>query len=1063
MKPESPTAWPYMPAIVALMYAATGWAALALTIAPGFGSPLFPAAGVAVIGVMLYGRRVLPGLWLASFAVNLTFARGFGAADMLSVGAIACGSTAQAAFAVWLVRRYCRMPLALTEPREIALFFALAGPVACVVSSSVGVTTLVAGGLVPGSSWLLNWGTWWAGDSLGVLIAAPILLAFAGWPRSLWRPRIRSVAVPLLIVTALAGLAMEQARRWEHARSLAIFEGTAVDAQEAVARSLELPLHAIQALHGLYVASGDVSAEEFAVASQIWTADANAAQSLSWAERVSADALGAHEQAARAEVGAGYRVFDLSPRGERIPPADGSTVEGPGSELMPVRYVAPATRRPAELGLNVMSHAARRDAVSRARRTDALAASPSFALTEDPNDTGVVVYRAIYRGDPMTEAQRMHQTRGVIGLTVRIGAALQPVLAELPEHLEVCLVDKTADGAPLRLAGAPGCETAQASPFRTARSLQFAQRTWELWTSPRGGVLPGLARPDRWLFSVITVLAAATFGALLLTMTGRTRRIQAAVDERTAALQREIAERARTEAALRDSEQRFRNILNHVPIGVIYSDLQGCIKQSNPMFREMVGYSVEELDQMRAIDFTHPDDRLEDIELTRRLVHGELNVYQRQKRFLRADGNHLWARVVVSLLRDAKGAPHRIVGVVEDITEHLRLREAEDARELAEAANRAKSEFLSRMSHELRTPLNAMLGFAQLIDLDREQALSSSQREWLGQIQTAGWHLLDMINDTLDLSRIESGTLKLDIMPMDLSQTLAATIPMIERSAQARGLAISQSLSPEASRVHGDATRVKQILTNLLTNAVKYNVDAGRIDIATRLNVDGQVELTVADSGLGMTREQLGSLFQPFNRLGRERSVAEGTGIGLVISQRLAELMGGRLSVASTEGRGSVFTLTLPRAVTREAPRHTEEDPGQGPHDYRQRVVHYIEDNETNAVVMQGILAQRPQVALRVSSSGLDGLASIRANPPSLILLDMHLPDIDGLQLLRMLKDDVNTAAIPVVAVSADAVAGRINAALEVGAEYYLTKPVNISELLRLLDQLLEERDTLFG
>jgi signal transduction histidine kinase/CheY-like chemotaxis protein len=467
---------------------------------------------------------------------------------------------------------------------------------------------------------------------------------------------------------------------------------------------------------------------------------------------------------------------------------------------------------------------------------------------------------------------------------------------------------------------------------------------------------------------------------------------------------------------------------------------------------------------MTSMEFIHPDERLEHLELAGRLVRGEISVYRRQQRYLARDGRAVPTRSIVSLLRDDQGQPHRIVGVVEDITEHLKLQDAEAAREMAEAANRAKSDFLSRMSHELRTPLNAILGFAQLIELDRNAALSDSQRDWIGQIQTAGWHLLDMINDTLDLSRIEAGTLRLDIESIDLPQAIDATLAMVDRAAQARGLIVTQALNAEAVQVSGDATRVKQILTNLLSNAVKYNIDGGRIHIATRVNAAGAVEVAVSDTGLGMSAEQLAGLFQPFNRLGREQSALEGTGIGLVISQRLAELMGGSLRARSTQGEGSSFILTLPRA----APAAADEQPhdagdAEPQRDYHQRVVHYIEDNETNAVVMEGILAQRPQVRLRVSTSGMEGLAAIRAQPPSLILLDMHLPDIEGLQLLRMLKDDPTTAPIPVIVVSADAVAARIRAALDAGAERYLTKPVNVGELLRLVDELLTQRDTLFG
>jgi CheY-like chemotaxis protein len=419
--------------------------------------------------------------------------------------------------------------------------------------------------------------------------------------------------------------------------------------------------------------------------------------------------------------------------------------------------------------------------------------------------------------------------------------------------------------------------------------------------------------------------------------------------------------------------------------------------------------------------------------------------------------------LTVALLRDAAGRPQATVGVVEDIGEHLRLVEAERARESAESSNRAKSDFVSRMSHELRTPLNAMLGFAQLLGLDRKPPLAEHQRAWAGQIQQAGWHLLDMINDTLDLSRIESGMLELEPVALEVAPLVGAALAMVEPAAEKRGLRIVRELDPRAHAVRGDETRIKQILTNLLSNAVKYNVDGGSITLRTRATEGDVVEFAVSDTGLGMDRSQMDDLFQPYNRLGRERSAVEGTGIGLVISQRLAALMGGSLRAQSVAGEGSTFILTLPRASDAGGATGRDGQVQPLPAGYRQRLVHYIEDNETNVEVMRGMLLRRPQVQLNVSTNGLDGLAALRRQRPSLILLDMHLPDIDGLELLRHLKDDDELANIPVIVVSADATAAHVEAALTAGAAHYVTKPVDLTDFLAVLDELLDDMDTHFG
>jgi PAS domain S-box-containing protein len=732
-----------------------------------------------------------------------------------------------------------------------------------------------------------------------------------------------------------------------------------------------------------------------------------------------------------------------------------------------MRFIEPMAGNAAALGLNGLSIPAVRDAIERSTRLDEAVASVAFALTQVPEGqdrTGVVAYRAVYDGAPADEAQRRTRLRGVVFVTLRPGPMLGTLAREFPAAIQVCIVDADERAALRRLGGPPGCELAPApGMLGYERPFPFAGRQWLLRVSANPRELPEARGANAWLFSMVGLLGAAMLGALLLTVTGRTRRIEAAVAERTAALQAEVHERERAQAALRESEQRFRNILNTAPIGIVYADLSGHVKQTNPRFCELTGYSNDELLTMTVPQLTHPDDNPEDVALSRALVQGELPMYRRQKRYLRKDGRTVWIQSTVTLLRDETGQPRRIVGVVEDITEHLRLLEAEKARDRAEAANRAKSDFLSRMSHELRTPLNAMLGFAQLLDLDRRAPLTPEQRPWVAQIQQAGWHLLEMINEVLDLSRIESGNVKLQIEPVNLAELLAASVAMIDAAAKQRGIVVSSELADGTGVLMGDATRVKQILVNLLSNAVKYNTEHGRIHVATRLADAQTVELAVTDTGLGMSPEQLAELFQPFNRLGREESGQEGTGIGLVISQRLAELMGGSLRARSTAGEGSSFILALPRALEPDTvPSDLDGLAGEAP-GYHRRIVHYVEDNETNVEVMRGILAQRPQVLMEVSVTGAEAQPAIRRSLPDLVLLDMHLPDLSGQELLQRLKADPATAGIPIVVVSADATAAQIDAALQAGASLYLTKPVSVSELLAAVDEVLEQTQTRFG
>ncbi|MFN3297299.1 CHASE domain-containing protein [Caldimonas sp.] len=1054
--------------VTAAGYAALSAAALSLALPQGFASPWFPAAGWALACTLVWGHRAWLTVVLTSAVlthvmhgtVTQSLAQGWVVPAIVGLGA-----GLQAWLGASLVRRRLGQAPALEAPGDILRFMLLAGPVACVVSASAGTLALGWAQTVPSADLALSWWTWWCGDTLGVLVAAPVVLSFIAQPQEAWRPRRLTVALPLAAVTLVMALAIHEVGERERQRRDDAAMRDAVMAADRVQREFQRYLDVLDAMHGLFVASEDVARGEFRQAAQPWLSRLEGVQALGWHRRVRMQDLPAFEAQVQAEGLSGFQVFN---RRDGLPP--------PADEAMVMHYIEPMAGNATALGVNVLTIPAAAAAIERARREDRTVASAGFRLTQETHDqVGVVLYRPIYEGQPRSAEERLRATRGLVFLTLRMDDTLRAIAGALAEHLSLCMVDRGplppsgAAFAQQRLAGVPGCESA-ADDAVEARLVDvpfgLAGREWMLRVRVDESHLPGAAPWNLWAFAMAMLLAATMLSVLLLTLTGRTRRFEAAVRERTAQLQREIAERSSAEVALRESEQRLRNIFNTVPAGIVYTDLQGRIIQANPGFCQITGYSAEELSMMSTADLTDPQDRGTDTQLLLRMASGELPFYRRTKRYITRDGQVRWVRVQVRPLFDAQGRPYRTVGVVEDISERLRLEEAERARELAEAANRAKSDFLSRMSHELRTPLNAMLGFAQLLGMDAAPAWSGPQREWLAQIQKAGWHLLEMINDVLDLSRIDLGTVKLHTEALPLRKLLKESVALVQAEALQRGVRVE--FDEEAVRglaVMGDATRVKQILTNLLSNAVKYNREGGRvwIEVAERPRpahpAGAVVDIHICDTGMGLSEEQLAHLFEPFNRLGRERSGAPGTGIGLVISRRLAEGMGGQLRAQSVEGQGSTFTLELPSAAAAPAGVSGFGELGPTAPSYGQRRVHYIEDNEINAEVMRGVLSQRPQIQLSVFATGAEGLAAIRSHAPDLVLLDLHLPDMHGLEVLQHLRSDPRTAQVPVVVVSADALQDQIEGVLRAGAQRYLTKPVDVREVLSLVDELLGARE----
>jgi signal transduction histidine kinase/ActR/RegA family two-component response regulator len=408
-------------------------------------------------------------------------------------------------------------------------------------------------------------------------------------------------------------------------------------------------------------------------------------------------------------------------------------------------------------------------------------------------------------------------------------------------------------------------------------------------------------------------------------------------------------------------------------------------------------------------------------------------------------------------------------GRVHERTMQLELAnsELELAIEEARNANQAKSAFLSSMSHELRTPLNAILGFAQILAADKLPTTLEQKKEFAGHILKSGRHLLTLINEILDLAKVEAGALTLSMEPVDLAEVLAECRNMIEPLAAARGIRVSFPSEGDkaTAQVAADRTRLKQVLLNLLSNAVKYNREGGTVVLECAAAGPDRLRLAVRDTGMGLRPDQVAALFQPFNRLGQENGVQEGTGIGLVFTRRLVELMKGEIGVSSTPGVGSVFWIELAVAGREnKAPAPAQEpaaDPGvaaPGPSHAPPRQILYIEDNPANLRLVQEIVAFRTDLRLLAAPDGHVGLVLAHTHHPALIVMDLNLPGMGGFEVLAQLRRDPGTAHIPVIALSANAMPHDIERGLSAGFVRYLTKPIDIGQFNEAIDGVLAQR-----
>jgi PAS domain S-box-containing protein len=524
------------------------------------------------------------------------------------------------------------------------------------------------------------------------------------------------------------------------------------------------------------------------------------------------------------------------------------------------------------------------------------------------------------------------------------------------------------------------------------------------------------------------------------------------------------AEQKRLDQRLRDQQFYTRSLIESNIDALMTTDPAGIITDVNKQMEALTGCTRDELIGAPFKNYFTDPERAEagikQVLSGSKVTDYELTAHAR-------DGKETVVSYNATTFHDRDRKLQGVFAAARDVTERKRFERAlqennvelERAKAAAEKANLAKSDFLSSMSHELRSPLNAILGFAQLINSDSPPP-TAAQAASIDQILHAGWYLLDLINEILDLAQIESGKLALSREPTLVSEVMLECQAMIEPQGQQRGIRMTFPKFDIPCYVDADRTRLKQVLINLLSNAIKYNQAKGTVVVECTMSGPDRVRISVRDSGAGLPPDLLLQLFQPFNRLGQETSTEQGTGIGLVMSKRLVELMGGLMGVESLVGSGSVFWFELNSAEVPELPAEIGVPAGISkttvPNGAPQRTLLYVEDNPANLKLIEQLIARHPDIRLLSARDGNLGIQLARANQPDVILMDINLPGISGIEALKILRDDPATSHIPVVALSANAMPRDIEKGLQAGFFRYLTKPIKVDEFMDTLNVAMD-------
>jgi PAS domain S-box-containing protein len=681
-----------------------------------------------------------------------------------------------------------------------------------------------------------------------------------------------------------------------------------------------------------------------------------------------------------------------------------------------------------------------------------LAASPLRSLEH----AGWVIFEDVFL--VISCLRSIHEMRSIANRTAALEASEQSfrqIFEEAPIGMAVVGLDESFDQVNTTLCQMVGYSESELTQ-RTTMDITFEddipqgkQNAEELLI---GGPRSSVER--RYIRKNGEVLWITRTACLMRDVDGHARNFLIMVED--------ISERKRADEALCESKRELEAahhanqlIMDNSQDVICTIDEWGRFVSVNIACEQMWGYAPAELIGRPYIELVCPEDR----EMTNQVAEvlrmdGKITDFV--NRYTRKDGT------LVDVLWSASWSESDkiIFCVAHDVTDRARIEKAlREAKEEADRANHAKSEFLSRMSHELRTPLNAILGFGQLIE---RQDPTEAQRNRVGHIISAGRHLLNLINEVLDISRVETGNLQLSLEPVCVADALEEALGLMRPLAAERGIELlGTSPADQNYHVKADRQRLKQVLLNVLTNAVKYTPPGGKVTVSSSAVGSSSMRISISDTGAGIPAGKLARLFTPFDRLGAEQTAVEGTGLGLALCQRLTQAMHGSIGVNSNLGRGSTFWVELACAdspLAQMASKNYSASQFLNGSDAEKRTILYIEDNLSNLTLIEEMLVAHSHVELLTAMQGELGIELARQHSPDLILLDLHLPDLPGWDVLSRLQGDAATREIPVVIISADATSRQIERLMAAGARAYLTKPLDMLEFFRVIDEMAAPR-----
>ncbi len=1023
---------------------------LSLAIPPGYATALWPPAGIALGAVLVFGNPVLPGIFLASLLANLTVIFATAVPDewlttlMVSAG-VATGTTLQAFLTGLAIKRWAGYPGSLIHNREVLRFYLLGGPLGCLVSASFSLTLLWLTGRMPLEILPRNWLTWWMGDTIGVFIFTPVMLALFGRPRGAWRFRRRALALPLVVSFAVTASFFVYSQHFEQERQQTELMTLTTTASESIQNAVTRHLEELHTLQGLFHAAGQISRDQFALFTVPAIRRNPGIQGFSWNSWVKATERESFESGQ-------VPITEKNPAGQFVKAR-------PYPDYVVVTYIEPFASNGKALGYDIGSEPLRRAAIDQAVSSGQLSATAPIRLVQETGQQRGILVLLPVRKNPLPTDSAILAPQDISGFVVevlRIGDVIETALSAMGDKRGLLRIEVRDRDA------VKGNDYLYTDTTRTpdkalslTRQLEVGGRHWEL-VSTVAGELPGASLNTFYVLLGGTGFTAL-LGLLLMTLSGRTLGMEAEVRARTLQLSQqnrrligEVRQRQAAEGALRESESRFRNMADSAPVLVFTSTASGARDYFNRQWQQFTGCSTEPDTPTEWQAAFHPDD-LADYLARREAATDNQQAFTADYRLRSATGDYRW---FLDSSAPRFGAGQRFMGFISSCIDITAIRESQvamqRAKEAAEHANTVKSEFMANLSHELLTPMNAILGLSHLL---LNESLPPDTLSHLQKIELSARNMLVLLNTLLDFSSLESGQMRIVSAEFSLKELLDTLITRTGQAARDQGLEFRVKQDSQVpARLSGDGSRLTQILANLLANAVKFT-EQGYVELGCTLQEQSGgslwISFTVSDSGIGMSTEQVERLFTAFSQAdGSSTRRYGGTGLGLTVAERLTRHMGGEIRVESTLGLGSRFSVTLPFQQVESAVAPVAAEAG----DFRSKHILLVEDNPLNQLVAKRFLA-RLDIWTDLAENGQEALERVASTetPYDAILRDIQMPVMDGLEATRHLREQFSSDALPIIAVSANTSDQDRDNCVAVGMNDFIPKPLDLPVLTRVL------------